>query len=127
MRDAVEQDLNRYLGEIEREDAYQGALEDRSAALFAKGGDYYPFTAINVPEALGEIATGLGTKEIFTPIAEAYAAGDHKKAGELIGALIHDYWAKQADRQAEHELDTECQRCWGRGCLKCDPPDRDDF
>ncbi len=126
--DAVDYDLNRHLASIDRAEAREGAVEQRAAEMLEPKGDYFPFTALNLAEALAELAcNAMGATPTFAPAAAAFAAGDHKTAGELIGALVHDYWARNAEQQAEHEVDTDCQRCFGRGCMKCDPPDRDDF
>jgi hypothetical protein len=45
----------------------------------------------------------------------------------MVPDLIKEgYTHDEAEHHARGVLQNECQNCFGRGCRKCEPPDRDD-
>ncbi len=107
--DPVDYDLNRYLGQIERAEAFDEAVDARAAELMLPGKPYCPTDAYNRDEAISEL--GIDPEELTT--AE-------------VDEQVRAYWATAARNQAESEIEHDCQRCFGRGCRRCDPPEPDD-
>lgn len=106
--DPVDSDLNRYLGQIERAEAFDEAVDARAAELMQPGKPFCPTDAYNIEEAMNE----LGIDAMTAPAAEA-------------ATQIHAYWTKAARNQAESDIDSDCDRCFGKGCRRCDPPEPD--
>lgn len=111
---AVTADLNRYLSKLDEDDRRDSAIDERTDDLLA--GEYAPFTAGNLSEALGEIN--------IEDLAKQLADGKEADAGATLANLVRDYWDALARREAERQIDNElanaCPRCRGRGCRHCD-------
>ena len=135
MLDPVVADLNRYLGEIDRAESRESAIDQRTAALMTLDGGYAPHDAANFAEAGGEMVADaqyagrlaliidLIGKALAAPTGET--GGHYEMIGlHLVGFLKH-YWKKYARNQAETEIDDSCPHCFGKGCRKCEAPERD--
>lgn len=113
---AVTADLNRYLSKLDEDDRWKEAVDARVSELLDEGGDYYPFSADNLSEALGEID--------IESVATALKAGKHEDAGKALLTLVSGYWDRMAQQQAERDIEEQranaCHRCGGRGCRHCD-------
>ena len=111
---AVTADLNRYLAKLYEDEGRDEAIDERTEDLLA--GDYSPFTADNLAEALVEID--------IEELAKQLDCGKESEAGATLAKLVRDYWESSARREAERQIDDElanaCPRCRGRGCRHCD-------
>lgn len=108
MLESWEVDLNRHLSAIDRADAFDAAVEKRAAELMQPGRPFCPTDPYNRDEAISEL-----------PVDPAVLTDAE------LDRMVHDHWATAARNQAEYDLENECQRCFGRGCRKCDPPEPD--
>jgi hypothetical protein len=111
---AVTADLNRYLAKLDEDEGRDESIDERTEELLA--GDYAPFTADNLAEALGEID--------IEGIAKQLADGKEAEAGTALAKLVREYWDASARLEAERQINDEianaCPRCRGRGCRHCD-------
>ena len=135
MLDPVVADLNRHLGEIARDERRDEAIERRTAALMTLDGGYAPHDGANFAEALAELVAderyAVRLELILDRVGKALAAPTGETGGHyemiglhLVGFLKH-YWKKYARNQAETEIDDSCPHCFGKGCRKCEAPERD--
>ena len=135
MLDPVVADLNRYLGEIDREESRGYAIERRTAALMTLDGGYAPHDAANFAEAVGELVADAQYAGrlalIIDLIGKALAASDgevdaqYQMIGLHLVGYLKDYWTRYAANQAETDIAEACPHCFGAGCRKCEAPERD--
>lgn len=128
-------DLNSYLGRIDREESRDNAIEQRTAALMTIDGGFSPAEIANFSEAIGELVADERYTNSLALMADRVSKALNAKEGEadphyqmlglhLVG-FLKDYWTKYARNQAETEIDDSCPHCFGKGCRKCEAPDRD--
>ena len=136
MLDPVVADLNRYLGEIDREESRGYAIERRTAALMTLDGGYAPHDAANFAEAVGELVADARYAGrlalILDLIGKALAARDgeadaqYQMIGLHLVGYLKDYWTRYAANHAETEIAESCPACFGAGCRQCEPSERDE-
>lgn len=128
-------ELNRYLGRIDRDESRDNAIEQRTAALMTLDGGFSPADIANFAEAIGELVANERYTNSLALMVDRVGKALNAKDGEadphyqmlglhLVGFLTH-YWKKYARNQAETEIDESCPHCFGKGCRKCEAPDRD--
>lgn len=110
-------ELNRYLGEIDRADALDMAIEARIKESMEEGGEFDPLEPKNFSEGLGEV-----TDYELAVIAGLIRTEHYEQASRLMEASIKTYWLKVASRKAEEYVEKSCFRCFGRGCQYCEEP-----
>jgi len=86
--DPVDYDLNRYLGQIERAEAFDEAVDARAAELMLPGKPYCPTDAYNRDEAISELGID----------PEAMTAVDFGR--------VRDYWVTAARNQLNPKSST---------------------
>ena len=136
MLDPVVADLNRYLGEIDREESRGYAIERRTAALMTLDGGYAPHDPANFAEAVGELVADAQYAGrlalIIDLIGKALAASDgeadaqYQMIGLHLVGYLKDYWTRYAANHAETEIAESCPACFGAGCRQCEPRERDE-
>ena len=134
--DPVVLDLNRYLAHLARDESRDYAIDQRAAALMTKDGGYSPADSGNFIEAVNELAAdpkyAADLQLILAGIEQALdqRTADPETAHALIGrklvGFLKDYWMRYARNQAETEIDDSCPHCFGKGCRKCEAPERDE-
>lgn len=128
-------ELNRYLGRIDRDESRDNAIEQRAASLMTLDGGFSPADIANFAEAIGELVANERYTNSLALMVDRVGKALNAKDGEadphyqmlglhLVGFLTH-YWKKYARNQAETEIDESCPHCFGKGCRKCEAPDRD--
>jgi len=93
--------------------AYERALEQKIDELM--NGEYSPFLACNLQETIdnmSEVDLGI-LAHYVTSIADAGMAGQFLRAKSV------NFWARLAKTEAESQLESECQNCYGLGCNQC--------
>ena len=111
---AVEADLNRYLRQLDRDEARDMAIENRAAELFGRA-EYRHYTFANLVEALSETSG-----EHAAAIESAVRSADLAAVGRTVTQASAAYWFEQAKKQAEIDIDDGCQTCYGSGCRNCE-------
>jgi len=122
MLEAYEVDLNRHLAALDREESREQAIESQMEESMGVGEAFHPTDALNFIEALEEGNHALLKTALILLESKDFAAG-----GQLLHQIAHDYWASIARTDAESDVDGECDRCFGRGCRRCDPPEPDHY
>jgi len=122
---AVTADLNRYLSQLEREDARDAAIEERLDELLSEGAEFYPADPANIAEALSEIQENeLGpVPHHMASIVKAKHGEDLSHHYEMIGrhfsAAVIAYLTKYGTNRAETDVDNREP--------DFDEPERDDY
>ena len=133
--DPVVVDLNRYLAQIDRAASRSEAINRRTAELMTIDGGYSPAEMGNFAEAISELAANERYTNSLALMVDRVGKALNAKDGEadphyqmlglqLVG-FLKDYWTKYARNQAETEIDDSCPHCFGKGCRKCEAPERD--
>ena len=133
--DPVVLDLNRYLAHLARDESRDAAIERRTAELMTIDGGYSPAEMGNFAEAISELAANERYTNSLALMVDRVGKALNAKDGEadphyqmlglhLMGFLTN-YWMKYARNQAETEVDSSCPHCFGKGCRKCEAPERD--
>ncbi len=133
--DPVVVDLNNYLAKIDREESRDAAIERRTAELMTIDGGYSPAERGNFAEAISELAANERYTNSLALMVDRVGKALNAKDGEadphyqmlglqLVG-FLKDYWTRYARNQAETEIDDSCPHCFGKGCRKCEAPERD--
>lgn len=133
--DPVVLDLNRYLAQIDRAASRSEAINRRTAELMTIDGGYSPAEMGNFAEAISELAANERYTNSLALMVDRVSKALNAKEGEadphyqmlglqLVG-FLKDYWTRYARNQAETEIDDSCPHCFGKGCRKCEAPDRD--
>ena len=133
--DPVVVDLNRYLAQIDHDEARIEAISRRTVEMMTKDGGYSPADSGNFIEAINELAADEQYASLLNMIlARVDKAMDttattvdvhYQMIGLHLVGFLKDYWTKYARNQAETEIDDSCPHCFGKGCRKCDAPERD--
>ena len=132
--DPVVLDLNRYLAHLARDESREAAIERRTAELMAQDGGYSPADAGNFGEAMSELVADPKYAEDLQMILAGIEQTVSKEAteaqyafiGQRLAGFLKGYWMKYARNQAETEIDDSCPHCFGKGCRKCEAPERDE-
>ena len=122
MLEAYEVDLNRHLAKIDREESREQAIESRMEQSMGVGEAYHPCDPLNFIEALEE-----GNRALLKTALELFESGDFATGGQLLHQIANDHWAAIARTDAEADVDGDCDRCFGKGCRRCDPEEPDPF
>ena len=134
--DPVVLDLNRYLAQIDHDAARIDAISRRTAEMMTKDGGYSPADSGNFIEAINELAADEQYASLLNMImARVDKAMDttattvdvhYQMIGLHLVGFLKDYWTKYARNRAETEIDDSCPHCFGKGCRKCEAPERDE-
>ncbi len=122
---AVTADLNRYLKQLDQEDAREHAIERLAADLMLQ--EYAPDTEANVIEALLETTDKVATaitphlKAVINEKNAAIRANLYALIGKVIVDRTLSYWEDTAREQAIRDIDNaDCPYCYDQGCRKCE-------
>ena len=125
MLDAVESDLRRYERQQDQLERRGEAIDAAAEKLLKPGATHYPFSDDNFIDAIS--AMSANDPGAFSVVVAALAAGEFAFAGKELAEILQKHQAQLAQEEAELDIDGECDRCFGKGCRRCDPPERDPF
>jgi hypothetical protein len=94
-----------------RNDAVDRVVE----SLTDKTGNYYPFSADNFSEAVGEMPA-----IDLVRIVHDLEGGRLEHAGGALLYAVKNYWSKKAKEKATESIASGCQHCFGDGCSRCE-------
>lgn len=103
-----------------REDTRDALVASYVEELTENGSSFYPFSAMNLIEALNELPM-LNMQAIATLLAQ----GDYIAASVAIRNASEAYWRARAEAEAERiaaKKVASCHACFGRGCNRCEEP-----
>lgn len=103
---SAEADLNRYMKQLDKEDARESAIEARANELLH--GEYSPVLPLNIAEAFGEMS-----QDRLTQIALAMAIKSNNMTGSLVETFVREYWETLAREKATDEVEEEERACAG--------------
>lgn len=112
-----------HLRTVDQEERHLNAVENQAAKLLLT--DYSDSKTEMVIEAMPEMSEAVADCIAIHMghIANKHCAVDKARHYECIGRLvagsITNYCAAEARKQAERDIDNECQHCYGRGCRRC--------
>ena len=64
-------------------------------------------------------------REVVGTIHRALMAGHTHIVAQTIQQTVENLLAVRAEQMAISHVDSSCEKCFGRGCRKCDPPEPD--
>jgi len=76
----------------------------------------------NFADALAEV---IEDESALARIHCAITFGRSESAGIMLRQAIEKILSARAEQMAISHVDSSCQKCFGRGCRKCDPPEPD--
>ena len=131
--DPVVVDLNRYMAHLARDESREAAIERRTAELMARDGGYSPADAGNFGEAMSELVADSKYAEdlqmilagIEQTVSKEATEAQHAFIGQRLAGFLKGYWTKYARNLAETQIGDSCPHCFGKGCRKCEAPERD--
>lgn len=97
LRCPISTDIDRHLSEQDAEDLRQEAISEMAEEMLS--GEYSPWDASNLSEAIGEMD--------MAKIGNLFASGGAEGAGKYIEKMAMEYWLDQARRDAEIKVDTQ--------------------
>ena len=132
--DPVVVDLNHYLAQIDRNESREAAIERRTAELMTQDGGYSPTDSGNFIEAVNELAADqkyaadlqMILAGIEQTVGKEATEAQYAYIGQRLAGFLKGYWTKYASNRAETEIDDSCPHCFGKGCRKCEAPERDE-
>jgi len=76
----------------------------------------------NFADALAEV---IEDESALARIHCAITFGRSESAGIMLRQAIEKILSARAEQMAISHVDSSCEKCFGRGCRKCDPPEPD--
>lgn len=76
----------------------------------------------NFESALAEV---IENEAALAPIHCAITFGRSESAGIMLRQAIEKVLSARAEQMAISHVESSCQKCYGRGCRRCDPPEPD--
>lgn len=117
---AVSIDERRHQQDCEEADRRADAVSDFALELVC--GELSIVRRENFDSALAE---AIEDEDLLRPLHRALTDGHLNVAAHTLRQAIDRILVARADSQAEAYVANACQKCYGRGCLKCDPPEPD--
>jgi len=112
--------LAEYERKVDREERRANAVSDYALDLVC--GELSICKFENFADALAEV---IEDESALARIHCAITFGRSESAGIMLRQAIEKILSARAEQMAISHVDSSCEKCFGRGCRKCDPPEPD--
>ena len=112
--------LAEYERNVDREERRANAVSDYALELVC--GELSICKFENFEDALPYV---IEDREVVGTIHRALMAGHTHIVAQTIQQTVENLLAVRAEQMAISHVDSSCEKCFGRGCRKCDPPEPD--
>lgn len=114
--------LDAHLKQVDREERRANAVSDYALDLVC--GELSICKFENFEDALPYV---IEDREVVGTIHRALMAGHAHIVAQIIRQTVENFLSARAEQMAISHVDSSCEKCFGRSCRKCDPPEPDRY